>query len=188
MVNLPVAVLAHPAASGDNPLLKAQPGLMIWTLVIFGITLYILKKKVFGPIGQIITKRRDNIAESIDEAERSRDEATRLLEDYKARLTEAQAEAEKLREQGRKEGERQKAEIITQAQAQRERTVTDAEAQIEAQARAAAAGVRDDVVSLALMAAEKVSRKSLDDADHRKLIEEAIAAADLSALSNGATA
>lgn len=188
MATLPVGLFSMPAASSSNPLLEASPGLMIWTLVIFGITLYILKKKVFGPIGQIVTKRRDNIAESIDEAERSRDEATALLEDYKARLTEAQSEAEKLREQGRKEGERQKAEIITQAQAQRERTVTDAEAQIEAQARAAAAGVRDDVVALALMAAEKVSRKSLDDADHRKLIEEAIAAADLSALSNGATA
>ncbi len=128
-----------------NPLLEPSPGLMVWTLVTFGITLFILKKKVFGPIGQIITKRRDTIAENIDEAERSRDEATAVLEDYKARLTDAQREAEQLREQGRKEGERQKAEIITQAQAQRERTVADAEAQIEAQARAAAGGVRDDV-------------------------------------------
>lgn len=190
MANTLLTVVTLPAASdsGNNPLLEAQPGLMIWTLVIFGITLFILKKKVFGPVGQIITKRRDSIAESIDEAERSRDEATALLEDYKARLTEAQREAEQLREQGRKEGERQKAEIITQAQAQRERTVADAEAQIEAQARAAAGGVRDDVVTLALLAAEKVSRKSLNEADHRKLIEEAIAAADLSAISSGSGA
>ena len=184
----PILTVASMPAAGDNPLLEAQPGLMIWTLVIFGITLYILKKKVFGPVGQIITKRRDSIAESLDEAERSRDEATALLEDYKARLTEAQREAEQLREQGRKEGERQKAEIITQAQAQRERTVADAEQQIEAQARSAADGVRDDVVTLALLAAEKVSRKSLTDADHRKLIEEAIAEADLSVLSDGARA
>lgn len=190
MANPLVAVVTLPAAAeSSNPLLEASPGLMIWTLVIFGITLFILKKKVFGPVGQIITKRRDTIAENIDEAERSRDEATALLEDYKARLTEAQREAEQLREQGRKEGERQKADIITQAQAQRERTVADAEAQIEAQARAAAGGVRDDVVMLALLAAEKVSRKSLTEADHRKLIEEAIAEADLSTLSsNGAGA
>ena len=60
--------------------------------------------------------------------------------------------------------------------------LTDAEAQIEAQARAAASGLRDEVVALALMAAEKVSRRSLSDEDHRRLIEEAIDEADLSAV------
>ena len=59
---------ALPAAS-DNPLLEASPGLMIWTLVIFGITLFILKRYVFGPVGDAIEKRRRDISESIEEAE-----------------------------------------------------------------------------------------------------------------------
>jgi F-type H+-transporting ATPase subunit b len=173
--------------SGDNPLLKASPGLMIWTLVIFGITLFIMKRYVFGPVGQAIEKRRTDIATSIEEAERSREEATQLLEDYKLRLAEARKEADRLREQGRKEGERLQAEIVQDAQGQRERVLSDAELQIQAQARAAAGGIRDDVVELALLAAEKVSRRSLSDDEHRKLIEQAIDEADLSALSgNGA--
>jgi F-type H+-transporting ATPase subunit b len=173
--------------SSDNPLLKAQPGLMIWTLVIFGITLFILKRYVFGPVGAAIEKRRADIAASIEEAERSRDEATSLLDDYKTRLTEARKEADKLREQGRKEGERQGAELVNQAQTQRERVLADAEVQIDAQTRAAASGLRDDVVSLALMAAEKVSGQSLSDEDHRRLIEQAIDEADLSSVAaNGA--
>lgn len=168
--------------SGDNPLLKASPGLMIWTLVIFGITLFILKRYVFGPLGATIEKRRSDIAASIEEAEKSREEATQLLEDYKVRLAEARKEADRLREQGRKEGERLQAEILTDAQGQRERVLGDAELQIQAQARAAASGIRDDVVQLALLAAEKVSRRSLSETDHRQLIEQAIDEADLSSL------
>lgn len=167
---------------GSNPLLEPSPGLMIWTLVMFLITLFILKRYVFGPVGAAIEKRRNEIAQSIEEAERSRDEAQALLEDYRARLAEARREADALREQGRKEGERQGQELVQQAQGQRERVLADAEAQIVAQARAAAGGLKDEVVDLALMAAERVSRKSLSDEDHRRLIEEAIAEADLSRL------
>jgi F-type H+-transporting ATPase subunit b len=166
----------------DNPLLAISPGLMIWTLVMFAITLFIMKRYVFGPVGELIEKRRRDIAQSIDEAERSRDEARALLEEYKAKLIEARKEADALRDQGRKEGEQQRAELVAQAQTQRERVLADADSQIGAQARAAASGLRDDVVDLALLAAEKVSRRSLSDADHRRLIEEAIAEADLSAV------
>lgn len=186
MGNLIAYVLPLQAESSDdggNPLLEASPGLMIWTLVIFGITLFILKRYVFGPVGQAIEKRRDAIAASIEEAERSRDEATSLLEDYKTRLAEARREADTLRDQGRKDGERQAQEILANAQQQRERLLADAEQQISAEARAAASGLRDDVATLALMAAEKVSRRSLNDDDHRRLIQEAIDEADLSALS-----
>lgn len=174
---------AESTEESDNPLLAISPGLMIWTLVMFGITLFILKRYVFGPLGDAIEKRRSHIAESIGEAERSRDEATAMLEDYKARLVDARKEADALREQGRKEGERQRAELITDAQAQRERVIADAEVQIDAEVRQAAGGLRDDVVNLALMAAEKVSRSTLSEAEHRRLIEEAIADADLSTLS-----
>lgn len=172
--------------AASSPLLEASPGLMIWTLVMFGVTLFIMKRYVFGPVGAAIEKRRADISQSIEEAERSRDEATALLEDYKTRLGEARKEADALREQGRKDGERQGADLVTQAQGQRDRVLADAEVQIDAQTRAAASGLRDDVVSLALLAAEKVSRRTLSDADHRKLIEEAIEEADLSTMaSNG---
>lgn len=173
------------AEAGGNPLLSASPGLMIWTVVMFFITLFILKKFVFGPVGDAIEKRRAKIAASIDEAETSRDEAMRLLEEYKVQLADARREADELREAGRREGERQKTDIVGQAQEQRERIVSDTQVQIDAQARAAVAGVRDDVVVLAITAAEKVTRKSLSDDDHRRLVEEALNDADLSGLQSG---
>jgi F-type H+-transporting ATPase subunit b len=155
---------------------------MIWTIVVFLLTLLILKKFVFGPVGEAIEKRRASITASIEEAESSRDEAVKLLDEYKVQLAEARREADELREAGRREGERQKTEIVGQAQEQRERIVSDTQTQIDAQAQAAMAGIRDDVVVLALSAAEKVTRKSLSEDDHRKLVEEALADADLSGL------
>lgn len=155
---------------------------MIWTVVVFLLTLLILKRYVFKPVGAMIEKRRASIASSIDEAESSRDEAVRLLDEYKVKLAEARREADELRDGGRREGERQKQEIVTQAQEQRERIVIDTQTQIDAQAQAAVAGIRDEVVVLALSAAEKVTRKSLSDDDHRRLVEEALADADLSGL------
>lgn len=167
---------------GANALLQVSPGLMIWTIVVFLITLFILKKFVFGPVGEAIEKRRASITASIEEAESSRDEAVKLLDEYKAQLAQARREADELREAGRREGERQKTDIVGQAQEQRERIVSDTQTQIDAQAQAAVAGIRDDVVVLAITAAEKVTRKSLSDDDHRKLVEEALAEADLSGL------
>jgi F-type H+-transporting ATPase subunit b len=179
-----VTLIHAQAAEGgsENVLLDPSPGLMIWTLITFGITLFILKKYVFGPVGEAIEKRRASIASSIEEAERSRDEAVTLLDEYKTRLAEAQKEADALRERGRKEGERKGAELVSQAQEQRERVLADAQTQLDAQTRAAASGLRDDVVTLAIAAAEKATRGALTDADHRRLIEQALEEADLSRL------
>jgi len=174
------------AVEAANPLLEASPGLMIWTLVCFGITLWILKRYVFGPLSAALEKRRSQIAQSLEESERSRDEAVRLLEDYRTRLAEARKEAEELRERGRREGERQRAELVGRAQQERDRVIADQEAQLAAQTRRALSEMRGDVASLALLAAEKVTRKSLSDEDHRRLIEEALSEAELSVLSDGA--
>jgi F-type H+-transporting ATPase subunit b len=171
--------LAHATTAATSPLIQISPGVMIWTLVIFGLTLFILKKYVFGPVSEAIEKRRTQIAASIDEAERGRDEAQQLLAEYKVQLADARKEADELRERGRKDGERQRGEIVSAADAERARIVSDTQDQVSAQARQAMSGMRDDVVNLALTAAEKVTRKSLTGDDHRRLIEEALKDIDL---------
>ncbi len=172
----------HVVQAGGNPLLAPSPGLMIWTLVTFGLCLLVLSKYVFPPVAKAIEARRQGIAQSIDEAERSRDEALQLLEEYKARLSDAHKEADALRERGRKDGERRGAELVANAQDQRDRVLADQGTQLDAQARQAASGLRDGVVDLAIAAAERATRGALSDADHRRLIEEALSEADLSKL------
>jgi F-type H+-transporting ATPase subunit b len=166
-------------SAAENPLLEPSPGLMIWTLVMFFITLYILKRYVFGPLSAAIEKRRTQIEQSIQEAESSRDEAVRLLDEYKTQLATARREADELRDRGRRDGERERASIVTAAEGQRERILSDTQQQVDAQGRQALASVRDDVAGLALAAAEKVTRKSLTDQDHRRLVEDALKELDL---------
>ncbi len=179
---MPVHLAHIDVVQSGNPLLQPSPGLMVWTLVTFGLTLLILSKWVFPPVAKAIENRRQEIAQSIDEAERSRDEALQLLDEYKVRLSEAQKEADALRERGRKDGERRGADLVSAAQEQSQRVLADQGAQLDAQARQAASGLRDGVVDLAIAAAEKATRGALSDADHRRLIEEALTEADLSKL------
>jgi F-type H+-transporting ATPase subunit b len=179
---MPAKIAAIHVVQASNPLLAPSPGLMIWTLVTFGITLYVLRKYVFPPVAKAIETRRVEISQSIDEAERSRDEALQLLDEYKARLSDAHKEADALRERGRKDGERRGAELVASAEEHRERVLVDQSAQLDAQARQAASGLRDGVVDLAIAAAEKATRGALTAADHRRLIEEALTEADLSKL------
>lgn len=178
--------IAVVTAASENPLLEASPGLMVWTLVMFFITLFILKRYVFGPLGAAIEKRRSQIEQSINDAESSRDEAVRLLDEYKLQLAEARKEADELRERGRREGERERSSIVSAAEGQRERILSDTQQQVEAQGAAALASVRDDVAGLALAAAEKVTRKSLSDDDHRRLVEDALRELDLAKGTAGA--
>src|SRR5205809_4044774 len=90
------------AVLASNALIKVTPGLMIWTIVAFLVTLFVLKRYAFGPIQKMIDERRDLIRRSIEEADNARDEARRLLEEHRAMLQEARNEAEQILVEARK--------------------------------------------------------------------------------------
>jgi F-type H+-transporting ATPase subunit b len=177
-----IPVLTAVEEEGGNPLISISPGLMLWTLIAFFTTLAIMKWKVFGPLSGVIAARREKVAADLDSAEQDREAAEQLASDSRQRLEDARKEADSLRERGRKEGERQGQEVMAAAQEQKERVIEDAQTQITASARRAQQSVKADAVELAMLAAEKVTRQSLDGDEHRRLIEEAIAEADLSRL------
>jgi F-type H+-transporting ATPase subunit b len=79
------------ASSG---LIKVVPGLMIWTIVCFLITLFVLSRYAFGPIQKMIDERRERIRRSIEEAEEARAEARRLLEEHRALVGQARSQAD----------------------------------------------------------------------------------------------
>ena len=165
-----------------NPLIDLQAGLMIWTLICFGITFYVLKRFAFGPIQQAIDQRRDRIRESLAEADRAREDARKLLEEHKQLRASARGEAEEILAEARRIAgsmeERNRAEI----EEDRQRRLEETRRQIEAETARSIEAIRSEVADLALVAAEKVTRKSLDDADHRRLIEEAVGELDFSVL------
>jgi F-type H+-transporting ATPase subunit b len=165
-----------------NALISVTPGLMIWTIVCFLITLYVLKRFAFGPIQKIIETRRQQIAASLEEAERARNEARDLLEEHRKLRAEARGEAEGILTEARRVADAQRERVREETEADRQRRLEDTRRQIEAETQRALEQIREEVANLALTAATKVTRKSLDSEDQRRLIEEAIGELDFSAL------
>jgi F-type H+-transporting ATPase subunit b len=165
-----------------NALIKVTPGLMIWTIVAFLITLFVLKRYAFGPIQKTIDERRRRIEQSIHEAEDARNEARRLLEEHRALIGQARGQAEEILAEARKVADAQRERVREETEADRQRRLEETRRQIEAETHRALEQIRAEVAELTLVAATKVTRKALDDADHRRLIEEAISELDFSQL------
>jgi F-type H+-transporting ATPase subunit b len=165
-----------------NPLIQVTPGLMIWTVVCFLITLFVLKRFAFGPIQNMLDERRERIRRSIEEAEKARNEARRLLEEHRALIGQARGQAEQILAEARKVAEAQRQRVKEETEADRQRRLEETKRQIEAETRRALQQIRAEVAELTLIATSKVTGKVLDDEDHRRLIEDAIKDLDFSAL------
>jgi F-type H+-transporting ATPase subunit b len=167
---------------GANALIKVTPGLMIWTIVCFLIALFVLKRYAFGPIQKAIDERRDRIRQSIDEADRAREEARNLLEEHRKLLGKAKSDAEEILAEARKQSEAQRERVREETEADRQRRLEDTRKQIEAETQRSLDQIRAEVAELTLVATAKVTGKVLDRDDHRKLIEDAIGDLDFSVL------
>jgi F-type H+-transporting ATPase subunit b len=165
-----------------NPLIQVTPGLMIWTIVCFLITLFVLKRFAFGPIQKAIDDRRERIRQSIEEADHAREEARKLLEEHKKLIGRAKTDAEEILAEARRIAEANERRMREELETDRQRRLEETRKQIEAETRRALEQIRLEVVDLSLLAATKVTGKSLDDSDHRRLIDEAIAELDFSVL------
>jgi len=170
------------AASSGNFLVSPSLGLMIWTLIAFGITMAVLRKLAFPRIGEALEKRATAIRDNIEAAERQHAEADELLKEYRERLAEAREQADDIVTRARKASEAAVAEATALGKAKREELVAAARADIEMETRRSLEKIRNEVADLTLLATEKVTRKSLDSADHQKLIEEALSEVDFTAL------
>jgi F-type H+-transporting ATPase subunit b len=174
--------LAAAKEEGGSFLVSPNVGLMIWTLIVFTVSLYVLKKLVFPRIQEALDKRQHAIDESIDAAERTREEADKLLAEYRERLTEARAQADAILARARKAAEASEAAALSAGKTQREEMLEQTKREIEAETRRAIQEIRNEVADLTIRATEKVTRKSLNEDDQRRLVEEALSELDFSAL------
>src|SRR3954467_6134642 len=176
------------SSGGGNFLVQPGIGVMIWTLIAFGITMLILRRLAYPRIQEALDKRRVAIAESIDAAERTRVEADQLLNEYRERLREAREQADDIVARARKASDKVADEAKVEANKKREELMEQPRRDIEQETRRAIEQIRREVADLTVLATEKVTRKSLDDDDHRRLIEEALSEFDFAALPGGGSA
>jgi len=165
-----------------NPLIEVRLGLMVWTIVCFGITFYVLKRFAFGYIQKAIDDRRERIRRSIEEAEKARNEARRLLEEHRALIGQARGQSEQILADARKVAESMARRVKEETEADRERRLEETKRQIEAETARSLTTIRQEIAELTLIATSKVTGKVLDSSDQRRLIDEAVGSLDFSAL------
>lgn len=170
---------------GGSFLVSPALGLMVWTLAIFLFTMWVLSKVAFPRIQEALDKRANAIRENIEASERQRKEADELLSEYRARLQEAREQADDILARSRKAADTAKSAAADESREKREEMVAAARRDIDAETRRSLERIRKEVADLTVLATEKVTRKSLDDADHKRLVEEALSEVDFSALSGG---
>jgi F-type H+-transporting ATPase subunit b len=168
--------------AASNALIKVTPGLMIWTIVCFLITFFVLRKWAFGPVQKMLDERRERVRQALAEADHARAEARRLLEEHRALMGRAREEAEEIRQEVRSDAEKLRKRATEEIETDRQRRLEETKRQIEAETQRALGQIRREVAELTLIATAKVTGKVLDGEDQRRLIDEAIADLDFSVL------
>jgi F-type H+-transporting ATPase subunit b len=166
----------------SNALIQVTPGLMIWTIVAFLITLWVLKRYAFGPIQKMLDERREQIRRSIEEADNARDEARNLLEEHRKLMLEARGEAEQIIAEARKTRDAMEARMREETETERQRRLEETRREIAAETARALEQIRAEVADLTLEATSIVVGRKLDAERDRELISEAIGSLDFSRL------
>jgi|SRR5690242_13376091 F-type H+-transporting ATPase subunit b len=166
----------------SNALIQVTPGLMIWTIVAFFITFFVLRKYAFGPIQKMIDERRAQIARSIEEADHARDEARNLLEEHKKLMQEARGEAEGIINEARKTRDSIETRMREETEADRQRRLEETKREIQAETTRQLERIRSEVADLTLEATSRIVGEKLDSERDRELIASAIDSLDFSRL------
>jgi F-type H+-transporting ATPase subunit b len=165
----PTAVLA--AAEGETNLLSPAGGLMFWTLLVFLVLIFILRRFAFKPLLAAVEAREESLQRALDEARAEREEAARLREEHQRQLDAARGEAQRFIAEGRATAEKMKAEMLEATRLQQQELLARAKRDIDAEKSRAIAELRREAVDLAIAGASKVIEKNLDSGANRELVE-----------------
>ena len=164
----------HHEANWLDSWIIPNPGIFLWTLVTFLIVLIILKAKAWAPLIAALDKRESDIRESLNAVEKAREDAENITKDYEKMVQKAKKESVEIISASREAGEKVKTEIITEAKSNAKKIMTDNLDQIEREKNKVIGEIRQQVVELSVMAAEKIIGKSLEKDDHNKMIQDTI--------------
>ena len=158
----------------DNPLVQVEPGLFIWTILVFVVLLTLLKKFAWGPLLAALEERQEGIRKSLDDAAQARKELEQVQSDAEAILVKARAEADSILSETRSDAAKVRDDLRQQAQNEAQSIVQNAERQIQLETDRAVLQIRKETVELSLSIASKLIRRNLTKEDNQALIDEAL--------------
>jgi F-type H+-transporting ATPase subunit b len=164
--------LASPVLAAG--IMDLNPGLTLWTAITFLVLIFVLWKFAFGPISKMLVERETTIRDSIDSARKEREEAEKLLAQQKDALLKAQREAAELAKRNQMEMEAFRTQLTAQAKKEADDLVTSARKTIQEEKKLAVSQLRAEVADLAVAAAARIVKSSLDEKTQRQLVDEYI--------------
>ncbi len=175
---------AHAGGEEGFTPFSINTGLIFWTIVVFGILLVLLWKLGLPALLKSVEERERRIQQQLEEADRARAEAVRLLEEHKRAIAGARAEAQELiaqartvaeNAQARTVAEKERAALLAQAREQYEQLLDRARKEIDSEKEMAILELRREAVDLSIAAASKLVEANLDSAANRRLVMEYLA-------------
>jgi F-type H+-transporting ATPase subunit b len=173
LTGLCLSVLAL-ASEGGGSLIDVNPGVAVWTLVTFVVLLVILKKFAWKPILTALEQRENAIRESLEKAEKAKDDAQKVLDQNQVNLAKAEEESKQIINQSRAYAEKLKDQIAQESKVQAKKMIEEAAAEIERKKDAAFDELKSQVVEIAISAAEKILRESLDKETQKRIVNKYI--------------
>ena len=168
-------MLQHAAGSEEPQVFNLTAGVSFWTVLIFILLLIVLRKYAYGPILGYAAAREQRIQDSLDEAQRSREESARLLEEQRQELARGRQEVQQLIAEGKQAAERVKQDMLTQARAEQDALVERTRADLARERESMMDSLRREAVDLSLAAAAKLIHERLDADADRKIVREYLA-------------
>ena len=157
-----------------DSLVKLDPGLFIWTIITFLLLFFVLAKYAWKPLIKMLDDRETMIRSSLDDAEKAKLELERLNKESEAITAKARSEAQAILAESKTVAEKVKEDTIAKAKEQAIKISDDAQKQIQVEKDKAITDIKQEVVNLTLLVAEKLINKNLNDADNKSLIEESL--------------
>jgi F-type H+-transporting ATPase subunit b len=167
-----LAPLAAADEEGFNPIRLTDASNVLWTLIIFGASLPLMWKLVWGPMAAALHERDQHAEEAVRKAQEAKQEAEKARSDVEKRLADATKESARMIQEARAIGEAQAREVVAAAQAQSQQIADRARAEIEREKSKALSEIRETVVDLSIDAATRVVGRSVADDDQRRYVRD----------------
>ena len=174
LVLTPALLLAAEGGHEGGGPLQIDVGLQIWVVLTFVVMMGLLAKLAFKPIAEALEKRGSTIKAQLDEAEKFRADAKKLMEDYQKQLAEARSEAGKIIEEARLLGEKVRKDVVDKAAGEAAAAVQRAQEEIVRQKEKGVQELKDTVANLSVQIAARVIEKEVNEATHRQLVDNLI--------------
>ena len=160
---------------GESALLRFEPGLMIWTIIIFVVLLGVLRKIAWKPLLAALDEREQNIKQALEQARKTQRETELVLAENQRRTDAGFKKAEEIVRQARQEAEQMRQKMLQEAKAESRRVTEQGLRRIEAEQRAAMEEIRKVAGDLAIQAASRLIQVSLSDQQQREIVDKFLA-------------